>query len=284
VFDSAYWPQYGGGGGSLINTPGHGGAGGGAVDVIAGTLQLDGQIVSRGEARTGDSGASGAGGSVLVQAATLAGAGLIDVSGGIGDGSNTGGGPGGGGRVALYVTTLQGFDPTAQVIAPGGTQKQNGQVVNGWGGPGTVFWKTAGATFGRLRVDTGKGTSFTGPLPTTPLPGVGVGTVGTATADAVVPANVWITASGGAAFPLGAIGVWVRVNGTDYPVLAQSADLKSLELAGAAGSVASGAGYRGVYKFDEVDVRGGAKLQFNDTNAVGSFQVDPNSQVIQNVP
>ena len=51
-----------------------------------------------------------------------------------------------------------------------------------------------------------------------------------------------------------------------------------------AGSVGTGAGYRGVYKFDEVFVRGGAKLEFRDTNVVGTFTVDSTSSVIQNVP
>ena len=285
VYDSAYWPLFGGGGGSMICSGGtnHGGSGGGALTLTVGTLQLDGQILARGESRPAGQ-AGGAGGSVLVQAATIAGTGSIDASGGTGDGGCYGSGPGGGGRVALIATTFSGFDPTKQALAQGAGQRNNAQVVAGFAGPGTVFWKNGGATYGQLIVDSGQGTSFSQTLPITPLPGIGVATVGTATADALVPANLWITASGGAAFQLGLIGMWVRVNGTDYPVLAQSADLTSLELAGAAGSVAAGAGIRGVYKFDEVDVRGGAKLQFNDTNVVGVWKVDPNSQVIQNVP
>jgi hypothetical protein len=285
VFDSVYEPQLGGGGGSLDTTFStyHGGAGGGVVELTCGTLQLDGQIWARGETRTGDSGASGACGTVLVTAATLAGAGSIDASGGTGNSTYEGGGPGGGGRVALYATAFQGFNPASQVTAAGGGEVKSNQTVNDWGGPGTVFWKSGGATYGRLDVDSGQGTAFSGTLPVTQLPRIGAGTVGTVTADVVVPANRWITASGGAAFQLGAVGMWVRDNGVDYPVLAQSADLKSLELGGA-GAVAAGDSYRGVYKFDEVDVHGGAKLQFNDTNVVGTWSIDPNSSVIQNAP
>jgi len=282
VYDSVYLPQWGGGGGTMKCNQ-HGGAGGGVVALNVGTLQLDGKIWARGESRAAGQ-AGGAGGSVLVAATTIAGAGSIDVTGGAGDGGCYGGGPGGGGRVALYATTLSGFDPTHQVLAQGAGQLNNGTVVPGFGGPGTVFWKSGSATYGRLVVDSGQGTSFSQTLPITPLPGIGTATVGTATADTVVPANLWITASGGAAFQLGLPGMWVRVNGTDYPVLAESADLKSVELAGASGSVAAGATIYGIYKFDEVDVRGGARLQFNDVNVVGTFQVDPNSTVIQNHP
>jgi hypothetical protein len=288
IFDSAYLPALGGASGTLTAPccGRHGGDGGGVINLTVGTLQLDGTLRARGEQRAnpGVTEASGGGGTVVVHAGTIAGAGTIDASGEDYHGQSYPGGAGGGGRVALYVTAFQGFSPTAQVKSWGGSMFSTVSTVGAYGGPGTVFWKDASATYGRLVVDSGQGTTFGGSLPVTPLPAIGVGTVATATADAVVPANLWITASGGAAFQLGSVGMWVRVNGTDYPVLAQSADLKSLELAGAAGSVAAGASFRGVYKFDEVDVRGGAKLQFNDTNVVGTFQVDPNSAVIQNIP
>ena len=78
--------------------------------------------------------------------------------------------------------------------------------------------------------------------------------------------------------------MWVRINSTDYRVIDQSADRRKLLLDGAAGAVSTGNGYRGVYKFDEVIVRGGSKLEFRDTNAVGTFTVDGTSSVIQNVP
>ena len=78
--------------------------------------------------------------------------------------------------------------------------------------------------------------------------------------------------------------MWVRVNGSDYRVLAQTTDRRKLLLEGAAGIVDVTAAYRGVYKFDEVIVRGGSKLEFRDTNVVGTFTVDSTSSVIQSVP
>ena len=286
VYDSVYLPVLGGGGGSLScgGTGYRGGAGGGAVALTVGTLQLDGAILARGETRSlGQAG--GAGGSVLVQAATIAGAGSIDVSGGQGDYYCPGGGVGGGGRVALYATTLSGFNPATQALAHGAQQLYYGQPQTGlYAGSGTIFWKSGGATYGRLDVDSGLGSSVTYTLPITPLPGIGRITVGTAAADAVVPANLWITASGGALFQVGLAGMWVRDNGVDYPVIAQSADRTRIELAGAAASVAAGDTVEGVYKFDEVDVHGAARLQFNDVDVVGTLVVDPNSIVIQDAP
>src|ERR1700694_892912 len=98
VYDSAYWPLFGGGGGSMNCAGGtnHGGSGGGVLSLTVGTLQLDGQVLARGEARPPGQ-AGGAGGSVLVAATTVAGAGTIDASGGAGDGGWYGGGRGGGG-------------------------------------------------------------------------------------------------------------------------------------------------------------------------------------------
>src|ERR1700674_4809091 len=76
TFDSVYVPQLGGGGASIYSTSygARGGNGGGAVSLTAGTLQLDGQILAKGEswnqgtlARAG-----GVGGAVLAGAGTVA--------------------------------------------------------------------------------------------------------------------------------------------------------------------------------------------------------------------
>ena len=151
-------------------------------------------------------------------------------------------------------------------------------------GPGTVYVKLPADTHGKLYVDQG-GIIAGKAIPNSPLPAIGVGTIGTATADTATPTALWIEpADPLSKFALGAVGMWVRVDNTDYRVVAQTADRRKLLLAGAAGTVTSGAAYRGVYKFDEVFVRGGAKLEFRDTNVVGTFTVDSTSSVIQNVP
>ena len=287
IYDSVYQPQLGGGGGSLrlAATGRHGGNGGGLLMLNVGQLVLNGQILAKGEQRTsvGNSDASGAGGSVVITVDTLSGTGLIDVSGGSYNAQSQAGGAGGAGRVALYVGSFSGFDPVSQVKTWGGTVLSNTTVTR-YASPGTLFVKLPSQTYGKLYVDQG-GIVAGKPIPNTTLPSIGVGTVGTATADTVTPTALWIVPSdANAKFALGTIGMWVRVNGTDYRVLDQTADRRQLLLAGALGAVHTGDSYRGVYKFDEVIVHGGAKLEFRDTNVVGTFTVDSTSSVIQNVP
>jgi hypothetical protein len=284
VFDSVYEPSLGGGGGSLVNAGYRSGAGGGVIDITAGHLVLDGELRAKGEERPNrNSDTPGAGGTILVRAGLLSGTGTIDVAGGKYDVLYYGGGSGGGGRAALYVNAFQGFDPVLQVNARGGAVNNSNGTPNRYAGPGTIFVKLASQTHGRLIVDQGG----TGGLSVrnTPLPSIGIGTVGLTQTDAADSAALWIEPADSAArFSLGTLGMWVRIDGSDYRVIGQTADLRRLLLAGAAGIVDAGDAYRGVYKFDEVTVRGGAKLEFRDTNEVGTWNVDPTSSVIQNVP
>jgi hypothetical protein len=286
VFDSVYVPHLGGGGGALDNdNSGDGLSGGGVIEIEAGEVVLDGELRARGLDSGGSGRASGAGGTVVVEAGSLTGTGLIDVSGGFVStcsGSSTQVGSGGGGRVGLYVDGLSGFDVVGQVRAWGGMQTCPSTIYR-YAGPGTVYVKDQGATYGKLIVRHG-GTGGPSP-PNTVLPAIGVGTVGSTEIDSVDAADLWIEPLDTAAlFPLGAHGMVVRADGADYLVLAQSLDRRRLLLAGAAGLVDVGDAYRGVYKFDQVVVRGGARLEFRDTNEVGSFDVDASSAVIQNVP
>jgi hypothetical protein len=284
VFDSVYQPVLGGGGGSERYGGVPGANGGGTMLLNLGQLTINGVIQAKGQRKqtTGNGDSSGGGGSVLITAGTVSGTGLIDASGGDYQANAVYGASGGGGRVALYATTLSGFDPSTQVKARGGATL-NGTPAFRWGSPGTVYVKLPAMTYGKLYVDQGGTSSL--PVPNTPLPAIGIGTVGTATADTVNTSALWIDpASPTAKFALGVVGMWVRINNTDYHVIDQSADRRRLLLDSAVGAVSAGDGYRGVYKFDEVIVRGGSKLEFRDTNAVGTFTVDATSSVIQNVP
>ncbi|NOZ78384.1 MAG: hypothetical protein GXP48_04225, partial [Acidobacteria bacterium] len=50
-------------------------------------------------------------------------------------------------------------------------------------------------------------------------------------------------------------------------------------LEGAAGQVAAGQSYQGVYKFDSITVHGGARVVFGDTDELGSSDVDSDSEL-----
>ncbi|GIW39488.1 MAG: hypothetical protein KatS3mg076_0065 [Candidatus Binatia bacterium] len=116
------------------NEPGSGGAsesgaggnGGGLIRLVAGAIQLDGEIAADGGDGVGLSAAGGSGGAIRIDAGTLAGTGTIHADGGKGHGGAGGGG--GGGRVAVYGASA--LDP-ADITAAGGTGFQPGE-------PGTV--------------------------------------------------------------------------------------------------------------------------------------------------
>lgn len=91
-----------GGGGGNCNNASFGGAGGGAVKIVAVNATIDGSVTAVGGKGYVNGycwgGGGGSGGSVWIAAHTLSGNGSISVNGGAGDG---GGGGGGAGRAAL---------------------------------------------------------------------------------------------------------------------------------------------------------------------------------------
>ena len=111
-----------GSGGSDAGNPG-----GGAIHLVAGTLQMDGLITANGVHYSYGGDGGGSGGSILIEAGTLSGAGTIQANGAaVFEGNG-----GGGGRVAIYYqnpATPPGFQIT---------------VYGGWwgvsGGAGTVY-------------------------------------------------------------------------------------------------------------------------------------------------
>ncbi|MCX6902641.1 MAG: hypothetical protein NTW03_04025, partial [Verrucomicrobia bacterium] len=118
----------------------HGGAGGRVVRLTAGgTLPVDGAISVSGNDAYWTDGGGGAGGSIFLSAATLAGTGSIRADGGAG-GSPSGDGGGGGGRLALLADTLS-FSGSLSAVGGSGFQA---------GGAGTIFTRVAAEPYGRL--------------------------------------------------------------------------------------------------------------------------------------
>ncbi|MEO1088202.1 MAG: Ig-like domain-containing protein, partial [Acidobacteriota bacterium] len=242
-----------------------GSAGGGVIVIDAPTVVLDGELRARGLNVHQDRG-TGAGGTVVVQAGTLSGTGSINVSGG--DSSYYDAGYGGGGRVAVYADDATGWSPTALTVRAG-----RGSRDYSHGAPGTYFQLDGTGTFGDLLVD-GDGSGADDLFPTT-LPTIGRGLVG-----AVIPAgaDLWIEPTDAETrFSVGAVGMWVRIDGALYRVTGERADRRGLLLEGAAGLVEVGEPYVGFYRFDTVTVRGRAKLLFTDGEEVAAWDVETNS-------
>ncbi len=259
VYGSVFTPQHAGGGGAYKsgdNNPG--GAGGGVVRIEAGELALAGTIEARGEAFCGPG--AGAGGTVSIVAGVVGGAGIIDVSGAqVSCNSGVANG-GGGGRVAIVAGAWNGFNAATQVKAYGGPD----YLGNNPAAAGTVYTRTSGQTYGDLRVDQGRTTAPASVGVTIPT-SIGRGTVGAVAGEAGNPTALWIEPQDPAAmFGVGVVGLWVRVDGVDYPVLAERSDRRGLLLGGAAGAVTAGQAFYGVYKLDSVTVAGRASLEFRD--------------------
>ncbi len=283
VYDSLFSPSLGGGGGSYagIYYSLAGVAGGGAVRIEAGTLDLEGEIRARGVDDDDAGHSAGAGGSVRITAATVTGAGRIDASGGFARScsSHNDVGSGGGGRVALATGAFSGFDPATQVLAQGGGRYNCDRSSATYAAPGTVFSKLPSQAYGALRVDQGAGATGSPTVASTALPRIGRGTVGAVTAAG---SDLWITPQDATTkFSLGVPGMWVVVGNADYLVIDESADRRQLRLAGAAGHVAVGDAFHGEYKLDALSVAGGARLTFGDDvlSVTGAVTKDPSSSI-----
>jgi len=130
------------------------GDGGGAVRITAaGTTTIDGAIVADGS--PGTSYDSGSGGSVFITTANLAGSGTVSANGGVKSTSTHG--AGGGGRVAVVLTSGSTFGSVA-ITADRGAGANNYGGAAGYSAAGTVYTKTPSQTYGKVKVDnSGKG-------------------------------------------------------------------------------------------------------------------------------
>ncbi len=132
--------------------------GGGVIRlIVSGTLTNDGLIASDGQAGNGNYG-SGSGGSIWIDAQTLAGSGSIRADGG----STSTLGAGSGGRVAVYYGTNAGFD--LSLIRADARAQSNGRTS----GAGTVYLAQNGLV-PVLRVSSDVPTAEITPLPSLPV-------------------------------------------------------------------------------------------------------------------
>jgi hypothetical protein len=247
--------------------------GGGVLTMtLQGVLKLDGVIAADGTSVSvfAEDASPGAGGSIHVSAATIAGAGAFHADGGHYDAGTcnpgacnplrTGGG--GGGRVALtgYLLLTGSFsDPASAIHAYGGTGYQ-------MGGAGTVFLRPFLATYGHLIVDNGDhdNQSMQGVthLPSVPegltllVQGEQLYDFGAFTADTVVGLTVDPNIEQGSSVSLSDHHLFV-VTANTSDGLSLSPQDEGVVLADVA---ALGTSYRGVLQLDELSVQGKALL------------------------
>lgn len=249
----------GAGGGSALSAPG---ADGGGVVVLraSGAIGVDGVVAARGE----DGGVGGgAGGSIQLHGAMVGGLGRIDVAGGRSPFSAGGGG----GRVAIYGATIE--DELLETIdlSGGGSGLFLGSQV--FGGGGTLFVKRDSDPLGELRIDNPIG--FSQP---TDLPVVGAGIVDAVTADSITDLE--------AAFRHSVAGAEIAFNGELaelWSILGHEhlGQTLTLDVAGHPLTAVAGDSYRGVWRFDRVEVRGFAHGRAGDLVLTPELVVAPNA-------
>jgi cysteine-rich repeat protein len=264
VYDDLYAPALPGGGGAAGTSPG---APGGGVIVVraAQALTVHGLLTADGGA--GNYG-GGAGGTIRIEAARLTGTGTIRANGGAGHYSY--GGAGGGGRIAIigYETLDGSFAlPTAltRILARGGDVSSTSASYDHMrGGAGTVHLRSAGQTWGDLIIDNGDLVTKAG---TTPLIDVGAGPVTALTATRLTDAAAaWWPGRhvGGLLLPRYPQGSATTLgDDVSFPIVANTATVLTVDPGGGPDLLAVtavGASFRSFFAFDNLEVRGRARV------------------------
>ena len=271
TYDSVYGPALAGAGGA----GGSAGPGGGRVHLKADEVLLDGDLLARGQGNVElpNRTAAGAGGAVLIQAGVLRGVGALDAGGGEQNRCDIafGSGSGGGGRIALEVGALDGFDVVTQAQAWGGTQFQCGSP-DGYSGPGTVLVKLTGDAYGSLRIDNGTasdGTPREGPA--TVMPALGSGSVLSLSPSGT---DAWL--EGTEPFLPRWIGATIVLEDPEAGDLGwfvvAAIDGNGRALLTGAGAISAATSYRGEYRFDQVDVVDGGRIVASDPIVGSAFR------------
>ncbi|MBS1957858.1 MAG: hypothetical protein JST80_00155 [Bdellovibrionales bacterium] len=145
-------PYTSGGSGGTSN--GSSGPGGGIIRIStsgAGPITISGTVDARATDVNAD---NGAGGSIYLNGGLVTGSGTLDARGGTNSGGMNYMG-GGGGRIAVYYTSLGGnftypTNAIANIKAWGGTSNAN---TSYWAAAGTIFMKASSENYGRLIVN-----------------------------------------------------------------------------------------------------------------------------------
>jgi hypothetical protein len=247
IYGNVYWPAEAGSGGN------RNGSGGGIVHINATAgFTNDGTILANGCGSNGV-GDGCAGGSVWITAPAVGGAGSIETKGGDGLSGN-----GAGGGITIEYTTAT------------GTLLNNLRAFGGGGtgaaaGAGTVYLKTPAATYGTLAINNNAR------FGTTELPPLGSGVAQTGSAGVVLVTDRTVD------IPAYFKGHWVQItsasNGAKntWRVLSINAKIVTLQPnAGETINVQPGDKWRGVYRFDAVNMAGGESLLSSDPILVGA--------------
>ncbi|MFL6248273.1 MAG: Ig-like domain-containing protein, partial [Thermoanaerobaculia bacterium] len=244
TYGSVYFPQELGAGGEH---PSYGRPGGGALRINAANLAVSGAIRSNGYSDGNERG--GGGGSIWITAAKITGTGTIEANGGSDYYSH-----GGGGALAIEYTDASSSLPVLRARSGSNAGK------NHYGGAGSIYVRGPQSTHGTLTIDNG---GFDGQETQLPSLGGGIAASGTTGATLVTGRATDI--------PPYFAGHWIEIRNAAGTLKGTwriaSIAAKTVTLAPNGNetiAVAAGDKWQGVYRFDTVTVRGGAKLASPD--------------------
>ena len=246
-----------------IADPRHPGAGGGGLEAFGGgqvrieltqKLTVNGTIMANGKFIAGG---GGAGGAISISASEITGGGSggIQALGGNADGQSGGGG---GGRIALVdYTALSGnFSPTTLTSS---ARVRGGTGLKG-GGAGTLFTRSATDTHGSLFVDN---QGVIAPAGSTPLPTVVGGTIDALTATTLTGSGTQPAAD---LYAGNELNVEVDTSPTDLTVAtvvtvdSHTTTVFTTSGANLTATTAVGETYRSIFRFDQLEITGGAQV------------------------
>jgi hypothetical protein len=250
--------ELGGGGGAWS---GVGGDGGGIVRIFASeSVVVDGAVRANGGVSSGSASGEGAGGSVWIETGTFGGDGTVSADGGTqNNGNHTGGG---GGRVAIYTGAV---NATSDLLGARRATAYGGDGFYGDGAPGTVFVTLGGVE--TLIFDAGRTSDRW--TPESSLPPLGPGVAANVTADSF-DVDGALPTPGVRDFHL--TGLRVNPDTTQDESFfvetnfASSVGVRTPNENGVhfADVASDGASYAGVWRFENVVLRGGASVAFFD--------------------
>jgi len=243
-YGSLYDPNEPGSGGATVNT---GQTGGGIVRIQSPAIVLNGKVTVNGGGLANQGNASGAGGSIRIDANSVSGSGELHA-----DGAPSNFLGGGGGRIAIYYSGTTGMSLNRALITAAGGAAPGVTTRNG--APGTIFLKRDTQPNGELIIDNG---SVATPQKTV-LTSVGSGTITSVSSSTGGAADTIGNTS--AAFPVPNLLTGNRIYlNTDksvlWPVRTNTATALTLDVSANALTAQVGQTYTGFYRLDALKLR-----------------------------
>jgi len=244
------------------------GSGGGLINIQALSIFLDGSIIANADSFDMK---NGSGGCINISSQSLSGVGSITANGA--DPAHDTFGGGGGGRIAIFYDDISEFN--IDNIQSGG---KRGYYGGRNGGAGTIYLKSSNQEYGDLIIDNN---DLETPSPyypySTPLRSVGQGTITAISTNTLTDVSANFPVPNPETGALGLKGLRLNPNTSQsqlFTIIDNTS--RTITVDGDISQVADvGDAYIGVYVFDNLFIRGAAKVGTEDNiDVLGTIEID----------